>query len=166
MISTQEKINFLKNVSAFTGLQDDQLTTLADLCGEKTYSQGYVIFHQGDTDGGLYIVVEGQVVLERELEQSQDSVSMNVVKPRASFGEMSLFYDAPRSVTATALQTTRLLHIENDDFITFSSQYPDLLVELNRVLSQRLIEAHDKISELMRLRKPRELRNLYDKLDF
>lgn len=166
MISTQEKINFLKNVSAFTSLQDDQLKTLAELCTEETYSQGSGIFQQGDTDGGLYIVVEGQVVLERELEQRQDSVSMNVVKPRASFGEMSLFFDAPRSVTATALQTTQLLHIENDDFIAFASRYPDLLVELNRVLSQRLVEAYDKISELMRLRKPRELRNLYDKLDF
>ncbi len=166
MISTQEKIDFLKNVSAFRGLKVNHLKTLAKLCREQTCSQGCVIFHQGDTDGGLYIVVEGQVVLERELEQSQDSVSMNVVKPRASFGEMSLFYDAPRSVSATALQTTRLLHIENDDFIAFASRYPDLLLELNRALSQRLIEAYDKISELMRLRKPRELRNLYDKLDF
>jgi len=166
MISTQEKINFLQNVSAFTDLKDDQLQTLADFCTEKTCSQGCVIFHQGDTDGGLYIVVEGQVVLERELEQSQDSVSMNVVKPRASFGEMSLFCDAPRSVTATALEATRLLHIRNDDFIKLASRYPDLLVELNRVLSQRLVEAYDKISELMRLRKPRELRSLYDKLDF
>ena len=166
MLSTQEKICFLKNISALKGLKNEQLETLAKICLEKTYAQGEIIFKQGDKNGGVFIVVKGQVILERELEQRNDSISMNVVKSRSSFGEMSLFYDAPRSVTATALQDTQLLHIENDDFIAFASQYPDLLVELNRVLSQRLIEAHDKISELMRLRKPRELRNLYDKLDF
>jgi CRP-like cAMP-binding protein len=166
MISMEEKISFLENVSAFRCLQDEHLKTLAKLCTEKIFAQGDVIFRQGDMNSGLYIVVEGQVILERELDDQEDSLSMNVVKPQASFGEMALFYDAPCSVSATALQTTRLLYIENDDFLAFASQYPDLLLKLNRVLSQRLIEAYDKISELMRLRKPRELRNLYDKLDF
>lgn len=166
MISTQEKTSFLKDVSAFSSLSDAHLKTLANLCTKVVCSQGEIIFQQGDVDGGLYIVIKGQVILERESDQHNDSVSINVANPRTGFGEMSLFHDAPRSVTATALQDTELLYIENDAFIAFASQYPDLLVELNHVLSQRLVEAYDKISELMQTRKPRELRSLYDKLDF
>jgi CRP-like cAMP-binding protein len=58
------------------------------------------------------------------------------------------------------------LRIRREAFVDFARQYPDLLIELNQVLSQRLVEAYDKISEVTRNRKPRELRKLYDKLDF
>ncbi|MEA3350979.1 MAG: cyclic nucleotide-binding domain-containing protein [Chloroflexota bacterium] len=166
MISTREKIKFMKYVSSFKNLSEEQLGILADLCEEKSYPQGDLIFQQGDTGSALYIVIEGQVLLERELEQRTDTISMNMVKPYTSFGEISLFHDAPRSVTATAVQDVKLLRVDNENFLAFICKYPDLLLELNQVLSQRLLEAYDKISELMRLRKPRELHNLYDKLDF
>ena len=58
------------------------------------------------------------------------------------------------------------MSINRDDFSGFVRNYPDLLIELIQVLSQRLIEAYDKISEVTISRKPRELRKLYDKLDF
>jgi hypothetical protein len=50
--------------------------------------------------------------------------------------------------------------------MAFAHQNPDLLLELNQILSQRLVEAHDKIAEVTSSRKPRELQKLYEKLDF
>ena len=111
-------------------------------------------------------MVEGQVTLEREIRRQTDTVSLTLVKPGNYVGEMSLFHDAPRSVTATALKNTVVLKLENDDFSDFAVKNPDLLVELNHILCQRLVEAYDKISEVTEHDKPRELRKLYDKLDF
>ncbi len=166
MLLTQEKVDFLKTISFFDRLHERQLQKLADICVENAYGKGEVIFQQGDVGGILYIVVEGQVLLERELDRQEDTISMSVVNPQTSFGEISLFYDAPRSVTATAMKNSKLLSMDNDDFKEFIRQYPDMLMEINQVLSQRLVEAHDKISEIARPHKPRELRKLYEKLDF
>lgn len=166
MFSTTEKVTFLRNVSSFANLTEDQLGTLANICEERTFSQGEYIFRQGEAGGALYIVLSGRVAIEREIQQQTDSVSIMMVEPYDSLGEMSLFYDAPNSVTATVMADTKTLRMKNDDFITYAKQYPELLVELCQVLSKRLLEAYDKISEVTRTQKPRELRKLYDKLDF
>ena len=166
MLSTEEKISFLKNVSSFKGLNSEQFETLAGMCGEETYPMGERIFSQGDAGGALYIVVEGQVALEREIRSQTDTVSLTMVKPGNYVGEISLFHDALRSVTATAIKDTVALKLDNSDFSDFAVKNPELLVKLNHILCQRLVEAYDKISEVTEHKKPRELRKLYEKLDF
>lgn len=166
MLSIEEKSHFLRDVSAFNSLSEEQIKMLAEICEDLTYEAGSPIFKQGDKGASLYIVVDGLVGLEREVADETDTVSLTMVKAHQYFGEMSLFYDAPRSVTANAIKETMTLRIRREAFVNFARQYPDLLIELNQVLSQRLVEAYDKISEVTRNRKPRELRKLYDKLDF
>jgi NTE family protein len=166
MLSTLEKIHFLKDVSSFGSLSAKQVEALAEICEARTFATGTPIFRQGDLESSLYVVVEGRVAIEREITDETDTVSLTIVKPHQYFGEMSLFYHAPRSVTATAMQETHLLQIRRDRFVAFARQYPDLLVELNHILSQRLVEAYDKVAEITRSRKPRELRKLYESLDF
>ncbi|MBT3389258.1 MAG: Crp/Fnr family transcriptional regulator [Chloroflexi bacterium] len=166
MLTISEKVEFLNGVSAFNELLPEQFQSLANICEEKFYNAGERIFSQGEADGALFIVVSGKVLLERETDDANKSVSMNTVGTRGYFGEISLFYDAPWSVSATAMQSTKVLKLINDDFAVFVTGQPRLLVKMNTVLSQRLVEAHDKISEITRNRKPRELQKLYDGLNF
>ena len=166
MLSKEEKVHFLKEVATFGKLTDQQFETLAEFCDEVFFTAGTPVFSQGDPGEALYIVVEGRVGVDREVTDKTDTVSLTVVKPQEYVGEMSLFHDAPRSVTATALRDTRTLRVSREDFAEFVEMFPRILIDLNYLLCQRLVEAYDKISELKLSRKPRELRNLYDKLDF
>ena len=105
--------------------------------------------------------------LEREVTDKNETVSLTIIKSCEYFGLFSLFSQAPRSATATAMKDSVVLQIKREAFVTFARQNPDLLIELNHVLSKRLVEAYDKIAEMTRSRsKPRELRKLYEKLDF
>jgi CRP-like cAMP-binding protein len=101
------------------------------------------------------MVVDGQIAIEREVTNDKN-VPLAVVNPHECFGEMSLFFHAPRSVSATAIQDSIILQIRREAFVAFARQNPDLLVELNHILSQRLVEAHAKISEVAYRHKPRE----------
>lgn len=166
MLSTQEKVAFLKQVSSFRSLDEEQYSTLANLCEQQAFAPGESVFRQGDEGDALFVVVRGRLAVEREIEGQQKSVSMPIVEAYSYLGEMSLFHSSPRSVTVLALSDTVTLTIDADDFRSFARQHPDLLIELNHVLSQRLLEARDKISEITLDRKPRELRKLYDKLEF
>ncbi|HBY09036.1 MAG TPA: hypothetical protein DEH22_15120 [Chloroflexi bacterium] len=166
MLSDVEKRQFLRDVLTFKSLSEEQFDLLTQICEDASYETGETIFKQGEVGGAIYIVVSGQVLVQREVIEETSSVSLNIVKPHQYFGEMTLFHSAPYSVTASALDQTDILRIPRESFVEFARQHPNLLIELNQVLSQRLIEAYDKISELTRNRKPRELRKLYDKLDF
>lgn len=166
MLTTDEKVSFLSEVSSLQGLTPGQYKTLANICTEEFYLAGDRIFNQGEADGALFVIVDGRVVLEREIRDKTDTVSLNVAQMGDYFGEISLFYDAPWSVTATATRPTTVLKLLNDDFGAFIRTHPDLLVKLNSVISQRLVEAHVKISEITRGEKPLEVQKLYEKLDF
>ena len=166
MLSVEEKIQFLREVPSFKSLSAEQIETLADFCKAVTFEAGSTIFRQGEIGNSLYIVVDGRVGIEREVADENDTVSVTMINPGEYLGFFSLFNQAPRSTTATAMADTVILQIEHDAFVAFALQNPELLAEINRVLVERLLEAYDKIAELTRKRKPRELRKLYDKLDF
>jgi CRP/FNR family transcriptional regulator len=166
MLSVEEKIQFLREVPSFKSLSAEQIETLADFCEAAKFEAGSTVFRQGELGDSLYIVVDGRVGVEREVTDENDTVSLKIIKPRQYLGFFSLFNQAPRSATATAMDDTVILQINHDAFVAFALQNPELLAEINRVLVERLLEAYDKIAELTRKRKPRELRKLYDKLDF
>ena len=167
MLSIAERIQFLREIESFKSLTAEQIETLADFCEAKTFASGSHIFRQGDMGESLFIVVDGKVGIEREVMDKNDTVALTIIKPRQYFGLFSLFSQAPRSATATAMKDSLVLQIRRESFVTFALQNPELLIELNHVLSLRLVEAYDKISEMTRSSsKPRELRKLYEKLDF
>ena len=157
---------YLRKVPLFSEAIAPYIDDLVPLCRVRTFRPGETLFKQGDKESGVHIVIGGKVIVERELWVQEDSVSIMIAKPVDTLGEMSLFFDAPRSVTATAMQKTTTLWIDAHDFKPFALQRPALLVEVCKLLSQRLAEAYEIITTATRDRKPRELRSLYDKLDF
>jgi len=160
MLFVQEKARFLKDVSIFEKLSFGQLEALAGVCEDQVYLAGDFIFRQGDLGSSLYVVLDGRVAIEREVADDDEMVLLTVVEPYEYFGEISLFYHAPRSVTAIAMQDTIVLQIQRDVFVAFANQNLNSLMDLNHILCQRLVEAHDKISEMASCHKSRELSKL------
>jgi len=162
MLTTQEKVLFLRDIHTFEALTSEQIEVLADLSETRAFPSGSQIFQQGDFDNSVYIVLDGRVALERKINDETDPILLTIIKPDQHFGEMSLFSHTPRSFTATAIEDTVLLQILRDVFTAFIRQCPELLVEVNRSLNQRLMEAYDQLSEVVQSREPRELNTLFE----
>lgn len=166
MLSLDEKISFLARVPSFRRLKPAQTRKLANLCREEFYLAGDQFFNQSEANETLFIIVEGRVVLERKIGGKSDTVSLNVVQSGDSFGEISLFYNVPWSVKATATRPTTVLRLRHDDFSAFIDDHPELLDALNSAINQRLAEANVKISEITWGKKPHQAQKLYEKLSF
>jgi CRP/FNR family cyclic AMP-dependent transcriptional regulator len=164
MLSTIERVIFLKEVPFFQGMTIDQLKVLANVCEEELFEKDTRIFDQGDPGGALYVVVSGRVAIEREGRRKGSVVRLATIEAHSYFGEMSLFDRGPRSAAAIAIQDTLTLRLRLEPLLALVRQYPDLSLELINVLSQRLRTANDRITELTRSR-PRELQKLFDQLD-
>ena len=163
MLSTLEKLVFLKEVPFFQSMTVNQLKALAAVCEEEWFAEDTHIFEQGDPGGALYVVVDGRVGIEQE-KRKGSFVQTATIGPHSYFGEMSLFDDSPRSTGAVALRDTMTLQLRREHLIELARQNPDMSLRLIDVLSQRLREANDRIAELTRSR-PRELNKLYDALE-
>jgi len=163
MLSTIERVIFLKEVPFFQNMMIDQLKVLANICEEEFFAEDTPIFAQGDSGGVLYVIVSGRVAIEREGQRKGSVVRLATIEAHSYFGEMSLFDKGPRSAAARAVQDTLTLRLRREPLVVLVRQYPDLSLELINVLSQRLRETNDRIAQLTHAR-PRELEKLYDKL--
>jgi CRP-like cAMP-binding protein/HEAT repeat protein len=161
VLSTIERIIFLKEATLFQGMTVDRLKVLANVCEEALFPKDTVIFNQGDPGGAMYVVVSGKVSIERKDQHQDSAVHLATIDPHACFGEMSLFDNCPRSVTARANQDTLTLRLRREPLVALVRRHPDLGIELINVLSQRLRDANDKIAQLSRSR-PHDSQKLYD----
>jgi CRP-like cAMP-binding protein len=164
MLSTIEKVIFLKEVAFFRNMTVEQLKALASVCEEQFFAADEVIFNENDPGGALFVIVRGRVGIEREAERKGSSARLATMEERSYFGEMTLFNDSPRSTKAIALRDTLVLRLRREPLIVLVRQYPDLSLELINVLSSRLREASDQIAQLTRTR-PSELQKLYDQFE-
>lgn len=162
-LSESERILFLKQVNFFQGFSTDQLKMLASICEVESFPKDVTIFKEGEPGGILYIVISGRVGIEREGERKGSVVRLATLEAHSPFGEMNLFDDSPRSASALTIEDTRLLKLLREPLVALMRQYPDMLLELIKFLSQRIREANDQIAHLSRSR-PRQLNQLYDKL--
>jgi CRP-like cAMP-binding protein len=164
VLSTIEKIIFLKEVSFFQSMTIDQLRVLANVCEEEFFEEDVNIFNQGDLGGVMYVVVNGRVGIEKEGLRKRSVVRLATIESNSYFGEMTLFDNSPRSASAIALQDTLTLRLRREPLIALARQYPDLSLELINVLSARLRDTNNQLAKLTRS-KPRELQKLYDVLE-
>jgi len=162
MLSTIEKVLFLKEVPFFQGMTIDHLKVLARVCDEELLSVNTRIFNQGDPGGALYVIVNGRVGIEQE-KRAGSFARLATIGAYHYFGETDFFDNSPRTTAAIALQDTLTLRLRREPLIALARQHPDLGLDLLRVLSQRLYEANERIVELTRTR-PAALQQLYDQL--
>src|SRR5438128_9814691 len=84
MISTVEKVLFLKSIDLFRTLPSEELAQIAEIAEEQPLAAGDQIFAQGETGDALYLIVEGKVKVH------QGSKELVRLGERDVFGSMSV----------------------------------------------------------------------------
>ena len=164
MLSAIEKIIFLKQVPLFQNLTLDYLKVLSTICEEETFAEGKAICEEGEPGGTLYVVVMGKVAIEQMSRRKGGRTRVATLEANASIGEMTLFDNGVRTATAVALQDTLTISLHREPLLALTRQYPDLLLDLINLLSQRLRETSNQVAKHTRS-QPRELHRLFDELD-
>lgn len=135
MLSTVEKVLFLKSIELFSQIPGEDLAQVALIAAEEVRENGEDIFHEGDAGDALYLVVGGRVRVHRG-----DKVIAELGE-RECFGEMAILDAEPRSATVTAIVETNLLKLARDDFQEIMTEKPQIGLGIIKVLSRRLRHA-------------------------
>ena len=138
---TIEKIIFLNNVSIFQSMDAGALHLVANITKEQEFSPSEIIFNEGDIGDKMFIVVEGEVELTKEV-KDQPQLVVGTKKTNEFFGEMALFDDEPRSAGAKCRSKTTMLVLEKDDLIELLYDYPNLSFGIIKGISAALREAN------------------------
>jgi CRP/FNR family cyclic AMP-dependent transcriptional regulator len=144
VLSSTDKMLFLRRVSIFSGMTLEQLRVLSTHLEAQHFLRGEVIFHEGDFSQDLYIIARGEVHIVIHY-GSVNERTINMLGEGAFFGEMAIFEGAPRSATAIAAEEAELLVLPPDKFKQTIYQKPDMAFEIFRVLSGRLRRREEEI---------------------
>ena len=135
MLSTVEKVLFLKSIDLFSQIPGEDLAQIALISSEETRDQGDEVFAEGEAGDALYLVIDGKVRVHK-----QDRVIAELGE-RECFGEMAILDAAPRSATVTAVSESNLLKITREDFQEIMSEKPEIAMGIIKVLTRRLRDA-------------------------
>ena len=138
MISTVEKVLFLKSIDLFSQIPGEELSQIALITDEILFEEGDEIFHEGDPGDTLYFVIDGKVRIFTRNEE------LAVLGDRQVFGEMALLDSQPRSASATAVTDITLLKIHRDDFREILSEKGEIAQGVIKVLTRRLRATLDR----------------------
>lgn len=140
MLTSVDRLLFVRGVPIFKELRDDFLVRLASVMDELSFPAQHTIFTQGQEGRSLYIVVSGRVrvhIGEQELAQLEQG---------ACFGEMSLFDAEPRSASVTTLDSCECLMLTQQQLYDAIEETPGIAVNIIRLLSRRIREFNRKLN--------------------
>ncbi len=140
MLTSVDRLLFVRGVPIFKELRDDFLVRLASVMDELSFPENYSIFKEGQEGRSLYIVVSGQVrvhLSDRDLAKLDKG---------ACFGEMSLFDAEPRSATITTLEPCECLMLTQMQLYDAIDETPGIAVNIIRLLSRRIRELNQKLN--------------------
>ncbi|MDX1613916.1 MAG: cyclic nucleotide-binding domain-containing protein, partial [Candidatus Promineifilaceae bacterium] len=108
------------------------------LLKEERFAGGETIFEKNEDGHSLYIIVEGQVRIhdgERDLDALHGG---------DAFGEMSILDPAPRSASATAVEESVLLRLDQQTFRELLTDHSDVAWRVMQLLTRRLRNVMDR----------------------
>lgn len=140
VLTTLEKVLFLRKVDLFKDLDVRTLTAIASIAEERIIEDGEVFCTEGEIGDSMFCIVDGTVGVFKHRSDGT-SFELAVVGPPEVLGEMALFEDKPRSATLKALEKTTVLVISSVAFQEIMHEYPMVGVNASRLLSRRLREA-------------------------
>ncbi len=112
----------------------------------KIYSDGDIIFREGDTGDVMYVLQSGQVRITKQTGAGE--VSIATLRPGEIFGEMALFDRQPRSATAVASGDARVLSVDKKKLFSTISRDPTLVFKILESMSQRIRKLNGELTKL------------------
>ena len=112
------KAQILRNSSIFSSLNDDELTELAGLAIERSFTADEFVFWDGDAPEWFYIVAEGKVKVVKHSSLGKEFV-IAFFGPGEMFGEVAVFENKPYPASAQAVTETKVVGIKREDFLSW-----------------------------------------------
>ena len=138
-----ESRRILRNLPLFAKLAPAKLKLLAFTSERLTFDAGQVLFNQGDPGDAAFILIDGTADLL--ITPQGGKVLVATVSRNAIIGEIAILCDVPRTATVIAKAKLVTLRIDKENFFRLVTEFPQMAVEIMRVLARRLENTNEQL---------------------
>lgn len=141
----KDEVEMLRRITLFSGLPPAKLKLLAFTSDRVMYSAGEALFYQGDIGDAAYVILSGKA--EVLINTAGGPFKIAEVEQNSIVGEIAILCNTPRTATVRTSTPLEALRIRKDDFLKLLADFPEMAVEIMRVLADRLAQTTAKLSE-------------------
>ena len=127
----------LRETPYFADLERSQLGAIARVIVERSYRRGELVFHEGDTCDGLYVVKSGRARVYKTSLEGREQVLL-VARPGETFNEVAVFDGGPNPASVQALEPTVLLLLPKKALLSIVDAQPEVGRAFMRVFASHL----------------------------
>ena len=121
----EEEKYSLSNVALFKALDEESLALLADKLTLVKFPEGIVV-KEGDPGDAAYIIKSGTANVTKSAESGGAEVVLASLKPGATFGEVAILDNMPRTATVVATEDMECYRLSRDDFLAVLDDHPEI----------------------------------------
>jgi CRP-like cAMP-binding protein len=149
-------IEKLKVSALFRNLSDAMLAEFAGYFKQTAYKAGDVVFKEKSAGSSLFIIVEGEVIIEKAMdEEGREFKALAILSGGDFFGEMAVIEGQARFAQARATQDASLYEVGRTEFFSFIKEHPDtgitIFSEIMRTVFRRLQHTSNELTMLFDL---------------
>ena len=150
MFPMPESANVAKTLAAvglFSGLSPEELRLLASRAVRRHFSQGELLFSEGDPCNGLHIIARGKLRIFKSSPGGREQV-LAVEGPGGSVAELPVFDGGPYPASVIAVEDAEIIFLSRTDLHSFCREHPDVALKMLAVVGARLRRLVGIIEEL------------------
>lgn len=98
---------------------------------------GQILFHEGDVENDMYVLTEGQAVIEL------GGLFFDEIGPGDFVGELAVIDGSPRLATVITQTPCNFVRVDRQRFRHLVAENPAFALEIMTVMAKRLRRAHE-----------------------
>ncbi len=142
----------LESIPLFQGLDPQDLSLLSERLQTDSFSEGEVIFSQGDRADRLYVLTSGQVAIRFKPEDGE-TITVTEITEGGVFGWSSALGRSTYTSCAVCLEGSETLSLLGDELRELCATHPEtgviILERLAEVIASRLRNAHTHVVDML-----------------
>ena len=126
----------IKSIDLFQNLNRIEIKDLAKSALCETFAPGELLIHQGETGKGLFIVIQGELLVSETMHSGVKKI-LGKLHEKDVFGEMSLCTGASHSADIRCTMESVIVTIEKEDLLPIMKTKPQLIEHMGSLMAHR-----------------------------
>lgn len=149
-MSIDQEVEILRRIPIFAKIDPAKLKLMAFASERVTYKPGQALFKQGERGEAAFIVLQGTADIL--IDGSDGPLRVASLSENEIIGEIAILCDIPRTATVRAATELVTLRITADLFFRMIMDFPEMGVEVMRVLAHRLEQTTAQLRQVQAAR--------------
>ena len=137
----------MKLCPLFADVSPENLEQLSSIVHQRKVQRGELLFSDGDTAKGFYIVAEGRVKVYKLSADGKERI-LHIVQPGSTFADAAIFGDGNYPAYAEPLVASRLLFFPKKDFLNLLHNQSQMAINMIAGLSRYLRQFATQVEQL------------------